>query len=98
MDLMDDLNHKSSGWLDLGELGTINLSIPKPTVFARVIDKDVALQSVKNSGRLDEMFDRTIRKAPANQWIRECLERGEEIPDGFDFSSSRHIRVERKKS
>lgn len=97
-DLMDDLNHKSTGWLDLGEpYGVVNLIKPKPTIYARVIDKDVALESVKAAGRLEEMFDRAIRKAPANQWIRECLERGEELPDGFDFSDSSHIRIERKK-
>lgn len=97
MDLMDDLNQPSAK-LDLGEpYGTINLVKPKPTIYARVIDKDVALKSIKAAGRLDEMFDRTVRKGPANQWVRECLENGEELPDGFDYSESGSIRVERKK-
>jgi hypothetical protein len=97
MDLLDDLN-QTSAQLDLGgKYGKIGLVKPKPTIFARVVDKDVALKSVEDAGQLDAMFDRAIRKAPANQWIREHLERGEDLPDGFDYSTSEHIRVERKK-
>lgn len=97
-ELMEDLNQPSAR-LDLGEpYGEVTLILPKPTIYARVIDKDVALKSIEEAGMLDAMFDRTIRKAPANQWIRECLERGEELPDGFDYSKSTSVRVKRKKS
>jgi hypothetical protein len=97
MELMSDLNQPSVTLTLGGKHGTIRLTKPKPTIYARVIDKDVALASVQEAGRLEEMFDSTIRKAPANQWIKECLENGEEIPAGFDFSESAHITVTRKK-
>lgn len=93
LDLIDDLNQPSTV-LDLGaDIGKIRLTKPKPTIYARVIDKDVALESVQKAGRLEEMFDSEIRKAPANQWIKECLERGEELPDGFDYSESTRLTL-----
>jgi hypothetical protein len=93
MDLMEDLNQPSTV-IDLGgDIGKIRLTLPKPTVYARVIDKDVALESLQSAGRLEEMFDSTIRKAPANQWIKELLENGEELPPGFDFSESQRITL-----
>lgn len=95
-ELMEELNQPSAT-LDLGAgYGRIRLTHPKPTIYSRVIDKDVALASAQAAGRLEELFDSEIRKAPANQWIKECLERGEEIPDGFDFSESHRITVTRK--
>ncbi|HWC64607.1 MAG TPA: hypothetical protein VG777_00890 [Thermoanaerobaculia bacterium] len=97
MELMDDLN-QTSAKVDLGgDIGVIGVVLPKPTVFARVIDKDVALQSLRDLGMEEAMIDRTIRKAPANQLIRERLENKEDPPDGFDFSESASVRIERKK-
>lgn len=97
IELMEDLKQPSAS-VDLGgKYGTWRVTKPKPTIFARVIDKDVALESIQAAGRTEEMFDSTIRKAPANQWVRECLERGEDLPDGFDFSESSHITMTRKK-
>jgi hypothetical protein len=97
MELMDELNQPSA-MLNLGgKYGVWRATKPKPTIYARVIDKDVALASIAEAGRTEEMFDSEIRKAPANQWVRECLERGEELPDGFDFSESSHITMTRKK-
>lgn len=93
MDLMEDLNQPSAV-VDLGgDIGKIRLTRPKPTIYSRVIDKDVALASIDAAGRTEEMFDFEIRKAPANQWIRECLERGEDLPDGFDYSASERITL-----
>lgn len=93
MDLMEDLNQPSTV-LDLGgDIGKIRLTRPKPTIYSRVIDKDVALASIDAAGRTEEMFDFEIRKAPANQWIKECLERGEDLPDGFDYSASERITL-----
>jgi len=96
-DLMEAEGQKS-GTFDLGPgLHHVRVTRPKPTVYARVIDKDVALASIQDAGRMEEMFDSTIRKAPANQWVRECLENGEELPDGFDFSSSQNLTITIKK-
>lgn len=94
-DLLEETNQPSTT-LDLGPgYGRWSLQ-RRRTIFSRVIDKDVALASVEAAGRKDEMFDRTIRKAPANQWLKECLERGEELPDGFDFSETKYITATRK--
>jgi hypothetical protein len=96
-ELMGDLNQPSTT-LELGEgYGTIRLTRPKPTLYSRIIDKDVALASIEEAGRTEEMFDFEIRKAPANQWIKELMENGEDLPPGFDYSESRRITVTRKK-
>jgi hypothetical protein len=96
-EMMGDLNQPSAK-LELGEgYGTIRLTRPKPTIYSRIIDKDVALASIEEAGRTEEMFDFEIRKAPANQWIKECMEQGAEIPAGFDYSESKRITVTRIK-
>jgi hypothetical protein len=92
-ELMEDLNQPSAVLHLGGDIGDIRLTRPKPTIYSRVIDKDVALESIQKAGRLEEMFDSAIRKAPANQWIKECLERGEELPDGFDYSESQNLTL-----
>lgn len=93
MDLMEDLNQPSTV-LDLGgDIGKIRLVLPKPTIFSRIIDKDVAMASVEAAGRTEEMLDFELRKAPANEWIKECLEHNQEIPDGFDYSESKRITL-----
>lgn len=96
-EMLEDLKQPSATLELGGKWGTIRLTRPKPTIYARIIDKDVALESLQAAGRLEEMFDSTIRKAPANQWIKELLEQGEELPPGFDYSTSKHITVTRKK-
>lgn len=92
-ELMDDLNQPSAV-LRLGEdIGDIRLTKPKPTIYGRIIDKDVAMRSLEDRGMTEEALDFEIRKAPVNEMIKECLERGEELPDGFDYSESHRLTL-----
>jgi hypothetical protein len=92
-ELMDDL-HQPSTVLELGgDIGRIRLTKPKPTIYGRIIDKDVAIASLEALGMTEEALDFEIRKAPVNEMIKGCLERGEELPDGFDFSESKRLTL-----
>lgn len=93
MDLMDGLNQPSTVLELGGDIGKIRLTLPKPTIYSRIIDKDVAMASVEAAGRTEEMLDFELRKGPANEWIKECMANGEEIPDGFDYSESHRITL-----
>lgn len=93
MDLMEDLNQPSTV-LDLGgDIGRIRLVLPKPTIYSRIIDKDVAIASLEELGLTEAALDFEIRKAPVNEMIKECIEHGQEIPDGFDYSESKRITL-----
>lgn len=68
------------------------------TIYSRILDRDVAAEALKRLGREPaEIFRQEIQKAPANQLVKECLEHGQDIPDGFDYSETRYITATRRK-
>lgn len=68
------------------------------TIYSRILDRDVAADALKRLGRSpEEIFRQDIRKAPANELVKECLEHGQDIPDGFDYSETKYITATKRK-
>lgn len=83
---------------DLGPgYGRVQLGRRK-TIFGRVIDSEIALESLEKEGYGPEMAKTEIRKGPLNELIRTRLETGEALPAGVDFSETRYVQVTRRKT
>jgi hypothetical protein len=79
-----------------GEYGTISLGRRKKT-FARVLNIDELLASLRAEGREEETIKHDVRKAPLNELVKERLETGQPMPKGLDFSDTPYIQVTKKK-
>lgn len=96
-DLMKLLNQKTSGTLELGEgYGDVQLG-RRETIRSRIIDHDRALEALEAAALVDEMVRADIRRAPLNELVRTCLETGQALPEGVDFTRTPFIQVTRKK-
>lgn len=93
--LLEDANMKTAN-LELGEgYGTVQIG-RRETIRSRVFDMDKALAWLEENSRREEMTKDEVRKAPMNELVRECLETGQPLPDGVDFTTTKFIQVTRK--
>lgn len=83
--------------VNLGEdIGTITFT-PKETPFGRIIDKEKAMQAFEEMGRKEELIAGTIQKGRLNEYVRECLENGNSLPEGVDFYTQRRVSISQPK-
>lgn len=68
----------------------------RSTIYSRVLDTDILLDSLENEGRVEEMTKPGFEKKRLNEFVRECLETGRPLPDGVDFYEKRYLRFSRK--
>lgn len=95
LDKMDELGLKNLT-VDLPGIGSVRFTKRKPTVYGRVTDLDAAMESFENSGRVDELFHPKVSASRLNEYVRECLEQGVELPPGVDFYERPGVTVSRK--
>jgi len=95
LDKMDELGLKNLT-VDLPGIGSVRFTKRKPTVYGRVTDIDAAMASFTDSGRSDELFQPKVSAARLNEYVRECLEQGVELPPGVDFYERPGVTVSRK--
>ena len=78
-----------------GDLGTIRFQ-PRSTIYGRVIDKFAALESLENEALLDEMTAPKVEARRLNEYVRDRMENGQELPDGIDYYERRFFTISRK--
>lgn len=78
-----------------GDLGKIRFQ-PRRTIYGRVIDKNAALDAFENEALVDEMTAPKIEARRLNEYVRDRLENGQELPDGVDYYERRYFTISRK--
>src|SRR5687768_2099250 len=67
-----------------GDLGVIRFQ-PRSTIYGRVIDKNAALDAFENEALVDEMVAPKFEARRLNEYVRDRLETGQELPDGVGY-------------
>jgi hypothetical protein len=67
------------------------------TIKASVSDKEAAARSLEELGLLEAFSYRELRRAALNEFVKERVEDGEELPDGLDAWIERQLRFTRAK-
>ena len=80
-----------------GDIGTVSFQT-RSTKFGRIIDKDLAIKSLREEGLDDAVYETAIRKKRLNELVRDRLESHDDLPEGVDFYESKGITVSRKNS
>lgn len=84
--------------IDVGEpWGRVTLT-PKSTRYAKIINRDKALDWLESRAMVDETTHVKIVSARANEIVREAYDNGEPMPPGFDFYTREYVQITRKKS
>jgi hypothetical protein len=78
-----------------GDLGVIRFQ-PRSTVYGQVIDKNAALDAFENEAIIDEMTGSKIEARRLNEYVRNRLESGQELPDGIGFYERKFFTISRK--
>lgn len=78
-----------------GDLGVIRFQ-PRSTIYGRVIDKNAALDAFENEALVDEMVAPKIEARRLNEYVRDRLETGQELPDGVGFYERKYFTISRK--
>lgn len=79
-----------------GDIGVVSFS-PRETYFGRLLDSDKAQDYFESRAMADEMFEPKVAKRRLNEFVRECLDNGQPLPDGVDFYAQRGITISRQK-
>lgn len=75
-----------------GDLGTIQFGTRK-TVYGRIVDADAAMESFENEALSDEMTGTKFESRRLNEYVRDRLEQGQDLPPGVDYYERRYISV-----
>ncbi len=87
---------KGSVEFDFGEeLGTIRFQ-PRGTIYGRIVDKRAALESLAEEHMEEEMTSPKIEARRLNEYVRNCLEDGRELPDGIGYYERKYFAISHK--
>jgi hypothetical protein len=78
-----------------GDLGVIRFQ-PRRTLYGRIIDKNAAIEAFENEALVDEMTAPKIEARRLNEYVRDRLENGQELPDGVDYYERKFFTISRK--
>jgi hypothetical protein len=76
--------------------GTKLQIVRRGTIYSRVLDNDVLLDSLEQEGRVEELTKPGFQKQRLNEYVRTCLESGVPLPDGLDFYERRYLTLTEK--
>lgn len=97
-ELWEAMEDSGLGSLKL-EIGDENITfVARETLYGSVFDKDAAAEAFKKDGRFDEYTGIKFEAKRINELVRECIENGQELPEGVDFYSRRLISISRKQA
>lgn len=83
---------------DLGEgYGKVKFT-PMKTIRGKVFDIKAAKRYFEERDDLEGYFDTKPRSKAINDLVKECLETGQPIPDGIEWTEQPYVRVSRKKT
>lgn len=92
---VEDSALKGSVEFDFGDLGVIRFQ-PRSTIYGQVIDKNAALDAFENEAIVDEMTGSKIEARRLNEYVRDRLENGQELPDGVGYYERKFFTISRK--
>lgn len=96
LEALEDSNVKGALSFDFGgDLGEIKFQRRK-TLYGRIIDKRVAMQSLLAEGLDEQMTGTKIEARRLNELVRERDESGEDLPEGIGFYEKRFISISHK--
>jgi hypothetical protein len=75
-----------------GELGTISFQ-KKSTIYGRVLDRNQALDVFEERAMVDEMTEPKISDRRLNEFVRNELEQGNDLPDGIDYHERKFVSI-----
>jgi len=78
-----------------GDLGRIRFQ-PRRTIYGKIIDKNAALDAFEEEAIADEMTAPKIEARRLNEYVRDRMESGQELPDGVGWYERRYVTISRK--
>jgi len=78
-----------------GELGVIRFQ-PRKTIYGKVVDKNAALEAFENEAIVDEMTSPKIEARRLNEYVRDRVESGIDLPDGVGYYERKYMTISRK--
>lgn len=78
-----------------GELGRIRFQ-PRRTVYGKIIDKNAALDAFEAEAIADEMTAPKIEARRLNEYVRDRMEAGQDLPDGVGYYERRYVTISKK--
>lgn len=83
--------------IDLGPgYGKVQFTRMK-TIRGKVFDVGAAVRALGARKETEGFMETKPRQKPINDLVKECLETGQPIPDGIEFTEQPYIRVTRRK-
>jgi hypothetical protein len=78
-----------------GDLGIIRFQ-PRRTIYGRIVDKNAAMDAFEDEAIMDEMTAPKIEARRLNEYVRDRIEAGVELPDGVGYYERRYVTISRK--
>lgn len=96
LETVADSSLRGSVEFDFGsDLGVIRFQ-PRATIYGKVVDKSMALDSLEAELLREEMTSPAIEARRLNELVRDRLERGEELPDGIGYYERKFFTISHK--
>jgi hypothetical protein len=84
---------KGSIKLDIGgDYGTVQV-VPRSTKFGRVLDREKAVEWMREREKLDEYMKDDFRMGRLHELVREYMEQKKPLPPGIDFYSKEYFTI-----
>ncbi len=78
-----------------GELGTIRFQ-PRRTLYGKIVDKNAAMEAFEEEAIIEEMTAPKIEAKRLNEYVRDRMENGGNLPPGVDYYERRYVTISRK--
>lgn len=78
-----------------GDLGRIRFQ-PRRTIYGKIIDKNAALDAFEEEAIADEMTAPKIEARRLNEYVRDRIEAGQDLPTGVGYYERRYVTISRK--
>jgi len=90
-----DSSLRGSVEFDFGDLGVIRFQ-PRKTIYGKIIDKQAALQAFEELMLDEEMTGKSFEARRLNEFVRDAVESGKELPDGVGSYERAFFTISRK--
>lgn len=95
---IEESSLKGTVEFDFGsDLGVIRFQ-PRSTIYGRVVDKNAAMDAFEEEALSDEMTSAKIEARRLNEYVRDKLEAGLELPEGVGYYERKYFTITRKSS
>lgn len=96
LEAIDESALRGTVEFDFGaDLGIIRFQ-PRRTIYGKIIDKNAALDAFEEEAIVDEMTAPKIEARRLNEYVRDRIESGQELPDGVGYYEKRYVTISRK--